>query len=164
MVDNGRHVKRASFTFVQCNLIFSVVFVAAIYFAIVVIFTGRDFLQTVNGWLPFIDIGNSWQWIRFLLLAGIFFIIVWAVYAVSKQRYREYRTFPGAAFAMIGMVVMSYAFSVFIAASTRYPLVYGSLASLILLMFWLFLSCQIIYLGAALNLVLRDIKREETSA
>ena len=146
------------------SLIFSVVFVAAIYFAIVVIFTGRDFLQTVNGWLPFIDIGSSWQWIRFLLLAGIFFVIVWAVYAVSKQRYREYRTFPGAAFATIGMVVMSYAFSVFIAASTRYPLVYGSLASLILLMFWLFLSCQIIYLGAALNLVLRDIKREETSA
>lgn len=26
MVDNGRHVKGASFTFVQCNLIFSVVF------------------------------------------------------------------------------------------------------------------------------------------
>ena len=39
----------------------------------------------------------------------------------------------------------------FIAVSTRYPLVYGSLASIILLMFWLFLCCQIIYTGEALN-------------
>ena len=46
---------------------------------------------------------------------------------------------------------MSGIFSAFIAVSTRYPLVYGSLASIILLMFWLFLCCQIIYTGAALN-------------
>lgn len=139
------------------SLAFSVVFVASIYFAILVIFTGRDFLKLLNGWLPFLDIGNSWQRIRFLLLAGILFVILWAVYAVSQQRTEHYRTFPGAVLATIGMVVMSVIFSAFIAASARYPLVYGSLASLILLMFWLFLSCQIIYLGAALNLALRDV-------
>ena len=49
---------------------------------------------------------------------------------------------------------MTLVFSNFIGVSTRYPLVYGSLASVILLMFWLFLICQIIYLGAALNIVL----------
>ncbi len=145
------------------SLVFSVAFVASIYFAILVIFTGRDFLQIVNGWLPFVDIGSSWQWIRFLLLAGIFYAIIWAVYTVSKRRCDCYRTFPGAAFATFGMVVMSYIFSVFIAASARYPLVYGSLTSLILLMFWLFLSCQIIYLGAALNLALRDVNGSSKS-
>ncbi len=139
------------------SLAFSVVFVAAIYFAILVIFTGRDFLQMLNGWLPFIDIRNSWQWIRVLLLAGILYVILWAVYTVSKRRTDRYRTSPGAVFAMMGIVVMSDVFSAFIAASARYPLVYGSLASMILLMFWLFLSCQIIYLGAALNLVVRDV-------
>ena len=139
------------------SLVFSLLFVAAIYFAILVLFTGRDFIQTLNGWLPFIDISGSWTWIRFLLLAGIFFAIVWAVYTVSRRSADRYRTFPGAAFATFGMVAMSYVFSAFIAASARYSLVYGSLASLILLMFWLYLGCQIIYLGAALNIVLRDL-------
>lgn len=139
------------------SLVFSVVFVATIYFAILVLFTGRDFIQKLNGWLPFIDIGGSWSWIRFLLLAGIMFMIVWAMYTVSRRPSDRYRTFPGAVLATFGMVVMSSAFSAFIAVSTRYSLVYGSLASLILLMFWLYLGCQIIYLGAALNIALRDL-------
>ena len=142
------------------SLVFSVVFAAAIYFAILVLFTGRDFLQMLNGWLPFIDIGGSWQWIRFLLLAGIIFVIVWAMYTVSRRPADRYRTFPGAVFATLGMVGMSGVFSAFIAASTRYSLVYGSLASLILLMFWLYLCCQIIFLGAALNIALRELRSD----
>ena len=139
------------------SLLFSLVFVGAIYFAIVVLFTGRDILERINGLLPFIDIGGSWQWIRYLLLAGIIFVIDWAVYAVSQRRTDRYRSFPGAAFATLGIVIMSSLFSMFIAVSTRYSLVYGSLASMILLMFWLYLCCQIIYLGAALNIAIRDV-------
>ena len=41
------------------------------YFSIIVMFTGRDFIELLNGWLPFIDISSSWQWIRFLLLGGM---------------------------------------------------------------------------------------------
>lgn len=139
------------------SLVFSAVFVAAIYFSILVLFTGRDFIEKLNGWLPFIDIGGSWQWIRFLLLAGTIFVIDWAVYAVSKRRTDRYRSFPGAVLTTVGMVIMSSVFSAFIAVSTRYSLVYGSIASLILLMFWLYLCCQIIYLGAALNIAVRDV-------
>ena len=115
------------------------------------------FLASLYGWLPFIDISSSWQWVRFLLLGGITLVIFCGIYVVSKRRCDRYRILPGAAFATAGMVVMSWIFSGFIAASTRYPLVYGSLASLILLMFWLFLCCQVIYLGAALNIALRNV-------
>ena len=58
---------------------------------------------------------------------------------------------------------MSWLFSGFIAASSRYPLVYGSLASMILLMFWLFLCSQLIYLGAALNQAILQGKNGEES-
>ncbi len=143
------------------SLIFSLAFLASMYFGIIVMFTGRDFIELLNGWLPFIDISSSWQWIRFVMLGGIMLVIFCGVYQVSKRRCDRYPIFPGALFATVGMVVMSWIFSVFIAVSTRYPLVYGSLASLILLMFWLFLSCQVIYLGAALNISLRDVTGEE---
>ena len=54
---------------------------------------------------------------------------------------------------------MSLIFSGFIAVSTRYSLVYGSLASVILLMYWIYLICRVIYIGAALNVSLRDLRR-----
>ena len=56
---------------------------------------------------------------------------------------------------------MSGIFSRFIAVSYRYPLVYGSLASIILLMVWLFLCSQTIYLGAAVNACLDQQKAKE---
>ena len=86
--------------------------------------------------------------------------------AKASRRDLPYLTAPGALAGTLGIVLMSWIFSVFIAASVRYPLVYGSLASLILLMFWLFLCCQVIYLGAAVNLaiwkVTQDGKKEKT--
>ena len=65
---------------------------------------------------------------------------------------------PGAVLATVGVVLMSTLFSRLIASSARYSLVYGSLASLILLMLWLYLICQAIFVGAALNIALRDRK------
>ena len=140
------------------SVLFSLAFVAAIYFGILVLFTGRDFLERVGGCLSLVDVDGSWPWVRFLLLAGLSFVLFWTVYAVSRQESEAYPCVAGAAFSMLGLVGMSLLFSDFIAASARYPLLYGSLTSLILLMLWLYLSCQIICLGAALNLALRDLK------
>ncbi len=145
------------------NVVLSIAFVAALYFAILVLFTGRDFLERINDLLPFVDISASWAWLRYLLLAGIVFVIFWAMFTVSKRHSDHYATFPGAIFSTLGMVLMSFIFSAFISASSRYPLVYGSLASMILLMFWLFLNCQIIYLGAALNLAYHEVYEKAES-
>ena len=51
---------------------------------------------------------------------------------------------------------MSRLFSVFLSASIRYPLVYGSLASVILLMLRMYFCGQIICIGAAFNIALQD--------
>ena len=143
------------------SVLFSLAFVVAIYFAILVLFTGKDFLELINGYLPFVDISSSWRWIRFLLLGGISFVLFWTIYALACPRNEPYPCFFGALFSTIGAVVMSLIFSNFIAISTRYPLLYGSLASIILLMFWLYLNCQVIYLGAAVNLAVRDVCGEK---
>lgn len=142
------------------SILFSLMFLAGIYFSVLVILTGEDILALLNNIVPSIDIISSWNWLRFLLLGGIFFLIIWAVYALSKRKIDRYRTFPGALLATIGIVVMSLVFSIFIGASAKYPLVYGSLASIILLMFWLFICCQIIYSGAAFNIALRNYRRK----
>lgn len=142
------------------SIVFSLIFLASMYFAVLVILTGREILGIINSILPFVDISNSWDWLRFIFLAGILFVIFWGIYGVSKRKIDRYRTFPGALIAMIGIVGMSYVFSVFIGESAKYPLVYGSLASVILLMFWLFMSCEVIYMGAAFNITLRNFREK----
>ena len=127
-------------------------------------FTSRDLIDYVNSHIPFADISGSWLWIKYLMLAGILFLILWGIYRFSRKKRQRYYTWPGAILATLGAEVMSLIFSAFISASTRYSLVYGSLASVILLMLWMYFTCQVIYIGAAFNLAIRDIKNMETEA
>ncbi|MBR6562295.1 MAG: YihY/virulence factor BrkB family protein, partial [Oscillospiraceae bacterium] len=60
--------------------------------------------------------------------------------------------------------VLSVLFSVFVGMSTKYALVYGSLASLIILVLWLYLCCTIVILGCGLNIVLLQRKNDERGA
>ena len=143
------------------SVIFSLLFVAAIYFAVLVMLTGREFIQWLNGVLPFVDISDSWNVLRFLVLAGIDYGIVWGIYAVSKRRVDTYPTGLGAVLATLAMVGVSIAFSLIIGASARYPLVYGSLASVILMMFWLYTACLVIYCGAAVNIALSRVRAQD---
>lgn len=145
------------------SIIFSLAFTIAIYVSMLIMLTGREFIRGLNSLLPFVDISHSWNYLRFIVLAGIVFVLFWIAYAFSKRKTDTYNTFPGAFFATLGMVAVSIGFSVFLSASQRYPLIYGSIASLILLMFWLYVSSLVVYCGAALNIVLRDMKADAAS-
>ena len=146
------------------SMLYSVVFLAATWFAILVMFSSRKILKLIREWLPLAMIDVNWvdvNWheIKYLLLALIMFLLLWGIYRFARKKGIRYYTWPGAIFATFGIVAMSLIFSGFIAVSARYSLVYGSLASVILLMYWIYLICQVIYIGAALNVSLRDLKR-----
>ena len=75
----------------------------------------------------------------------------------------------GAVLASAAMVGASVLFSWFIGLSSRYSLIYGSLASVIILLVWLYLCGNIIILGNVFNCVwyrhkkmkyLKKLKRE----
>lgn len=139
------------------SIVFALVFLAALYFAVLVILSGRDIVELLGRYIPSAGLRWGWSWLRFIFLAGIEFLMIWAVYQVSRSPENRYSTFYGALFASLALTLVSLAFSLFIGASSRYPLVYGSLASVILLMFWLYICCIVIYLGAAVNVCLRDM-------
>ena len=141
------------------SIVFSLLFLAAVYFGILVMLTGSELIDLLNSYLPLIDISDSWNYIRFILLGGIEFAAVWGVYWVSVSRDDPYPTWPGAIATTVMLVAVSMAFSTFIGASAKYPLVYGSLAAVILLMLWLYTCCMVILCGAVYNVSLRDINR-----
>ncbi|MBQ6123579.1 MAG: YihY/virulence factor BrkB family protein [Clostridia bacterium] len=141
----------------------AVALLLAVYLSMVVLLTGRRFLDWVQQSFS-INLAESW-WLsaRFTLLGGVAFLLFWGIFGFTRPRNDKYLVLPGAVLATVGVVLMSTLFSRLIASSARYSLVYGSLASLILLMLWLYLICQAIFVGAALNIALRDRKARRKS-
>ena len=139
----------------------AVALLLAVYLSMVVLLTGRRFLDWVQRSFS-VNVADSW-WLsaRFTLLGGVAFLLFWGIFGFTRPRNDKYLVLPGAVLATVGVVLMSTLFSRLIASSARYSLVYGSLASLILMMLWLYLICQAIFVGAALNIALRDRKARQ---
>ncbi len=149
---------RGVFTFLF-SFVFSLLFMAAIYFAVIVISTGDWLLRLVSQALPSLAGLGIWSWLRFPLMLLVFVFILYGLYRLTAPRGQRGAYFPGAAAAAVILVLVSVLFSWFISMSTRYPLIYGSLASIIIFMLWIYTCGQILIMGNALNVVLRRHKR-----
>ncbi len=148
------------FFFLAVSFLVSLVFLAVVYFAVVVMITGNWFLSFVDEKISFISISSAWRWLRFVLLFALLLLIIYGIYRLTAPRNQANLLLPGALVASALLVGVSILFSMFISLSVRYPLVYGSLASIILLMLWLYICGNIIIMGNAFNVVLRDLEQK----
>ncbi|MCI9156219.1 MAG: YihY/virulence factor BrkB family protein [Lawsonibacter sp.] len=142
----------------------SVLFLLTIYLSVVVIFTGEWFFwlleehlpRRIAELLPLSALSGLWRWMRYLLLFCFVLLLVLIVYRAGTPKGAVRR--PVVALSSLGaalaMVAASAVFSWFIGMSSRYALVYGSLASLIILLVWLYLCGNILLLGAVVGRVL----------
>ncbi len=142
------------------SFVLSIVLLIAVYFAVIVMFTGKDFIDTVNKYIPFFDISSSWRYLRYVLLAGIFFVLICCIFGSCRRKTDMYGIVTGSLITTAALVAASYIFAIFISKSARYSLVYGSLASLILLMLWLYYCCLVFCCGAAINIAIRNTHKE----
>jgi len=133
---------------------FSILFLAVIYFSIVVMLTGNWFLRFLESSLPGLIFSHTWAWLRFFLLFVVLLLIVLGVYRLTAPKSARGQLLPGAMSATASLVVVSILFSWFIGMSSRYPLVYGSLASVIILMLWIYACGIILITGNILNYAL----------
>ena len=148
------------YAFFIFSIVLSLLFIAALYIGIVVMFLGEELINAIRNWIsiPFIHLENSWFYLRFVFVFAIFLLILILAYEACKRKDDHYPTYPGALIATLTFVLVTVLFSRFINASIKYPLVYSSLSAIILTMFWLYCGCLVIYLGALVNVALRNIK------
>ena len=152
-----RHV--SSLRRVAVSVILSLLFLLTIYLSIVVIFTGDWFFQVLEERLPpplaelipLRLLSQLWGWLRYLLLFFCVLLLVLAVYRMGTPPplRREKKVLRLTALLSAGaLVACSVLFSWFIDMSSRYSLVYGSLASLIILLVGLYFCGNILLVGA----------------
>ena len=143
------------------SFIFSVVFLVAIYISGLVILSGEWLMQILRLNFALGDVFASLAWLRFVVLFILLFGIIYGMYMVSapKETKKTHRL-PGAVAASFAIVVTSIIYSRMISASIRHTLLYGSLASIIIMMVWLYTCGIILIMGNVFNISLKDMRRE----
>lgn len=140
--------------------VLSLVLLLVIYGSIVILFTGNWFFLFLEARLPatlvrqlsLTGLGHLWGWIRYLLLFCAMLFLVLVVYwaGIPRGAVHTPALLTAAAAAALALVTCSALFSWFIDFSSRYTLVYGSLAGLIVLLAWLYFCGLTLLLVAAI--------------
>jgi membrane protein len=107
------------------------------------------------------------EWVAALNLpftALALIILALALYLLTPENYLTIgQAFPGAVFFSLGWMTMTKLFQVYVARYDRYNPTYLALASIIVLLTWMYLTCLLLLLGGKLNAILRH-ERERTAA
>jgi membrane protein len=99
------------------------------------------------------------QWVAalnlpFTALALILFALV--LYLYTPQNYLTVRqALPGAIFFAVGWIIVTKVFQIYVTRYDRYNPTYLALASLIVLLTWMYLTCLLVLLGGKLNAIVR---------
>ena len=100
-----------------------------------------------------------------MLLFFLLFAIIYSVYLISAPKHATRMSrLPGALTAAIVLVVASMLFSQLITFSIRYELLYGSLASFVILMVWLYTCALILIMANVINISVskqKDLKKDD---
>ena len=131
------------------SFIFPFALLLTVNLSIVGVVTSQRTLGWLTDHLPFLDqTMQVWSWIRYILLFCIFMLFVLAVLSMAAPRGTpKLPILLSALFSSSAFVVTSLIFSWFIGLSSRYSLVYGSLVSMIVLLIWLYLISQLLFLA-----------------
>ena len=106
------------------------------------------------------------QWVTVLTLpftAIALIILALALYLLTPENYLTVRqALPGAIFFSLGWIAVTKLFQIYVARYDRYNPTYLALASLIVLLTWMYLTCLLLLVGGKLNAILRRERKRVT--
>lgn len=94
---------------------------------------------------------------RIIISPAVLMVFCLLIYKfLPNRRDRLVRQIPGAAFAALGGMAVSWIFSVYLDIFTAFSDMYGSLTTIVLIMLWMYFCMYSILLGGELNVILYD--------
>lgn len=100
------------------------------------------------------------RWVAALNLPCTAFVLILfalVLYLLTSEKYLTARqALPGAVFFSFGWIIVTKMFQLYVEKYNRYNPTYLALASIIMLLFWMYLTCLFLLLGGKLNAILRD--------
>ena len=146
------HRSRAGIWEKLFTLALSLLLPVILYGALLMVLLGDWLLNLVKFLLDVPVLHYGWKLAQILMPLAVSFLALALVYRLTgPNRACGRRILPGALAASAALVAATKIFSAFMSISTRYTVVYGSLASVIILLVWLFLCSNIMILGNVCN-------------
>ena len=142
------------------SLLLSVLLIVTIA-AIVVfeVFIQRTIFQDVIGqYIPFIIIGRY----VFVIIMILITVSILFKFGTKHDKFRSFIS-VGSVFTTILIILDSYFFGIWVVQFSKYNELYGSIGTLLILMFYIWINCSILLLGFELNATINKlkIKKEE---
>ena len=146
------------------NLLFTVWMILVIGLTLVLVVVGRRALHFLSRIVPLSETFISvWGYLRFIILGLVMAISLGILYQLALGQRRPLReVLPGVGSSLAAWLLLSMAFSYYVEHVGQYSVLYGSIATVIVVLLWLYMSGQILVLGAEFSAALID--RETTAA
>lgn len=137
------------------SLVFTVSLILILLLALAVPIFGQKFVYQL---FEFLGVGASfyvfWNYVQWtlppLLIFGVLFFLYWVI-PYTEPKVPLFTVLPGTFFASVSWVVLIYGFSFYIKNFGNFTSTYGSIASVIILMLWLYFTGMILIFGGLLN-------------
>ena len=136
---------------------YMLVFLVMLGLTLVLIVLGNNIFNTLLRFLPqlaaFHGLFKYGKYICMLVILILFFLLMYV--NIPNRKSKVVYELVGAVFSAVAWLVFSWAFSFYIMNFAHYSVMYGSLATVVILILWLYGTMNIVFIGAELNVVLR---------
>ena len=143
------------------NLLFTIWMIVVIGLTLLLVVMGRRALHFLSHLLPLSETFISvWGYLRFVILALIMAISLGLLYQLALGQRRPLReVLPGVGSSLAAWMLLSMAFSYYVENVAQYARLYGSIATIVVVLLWLYMSGQVLILGAELSAALAQQKK-----
>lgn len=95
-----------------------------------------------------------WYFMRWPIFAALYFLMISVVYYYLPTKKLPYRRIiPGSIFASIGFLIVSFGYNIYAKVSISNNVLYGSLSSVVMLIFWFWCIAWVLLLGLTFSRV-----------
>nr|WP_302664349.1 YihY/virulence factor BrkB family protein [uncultured Agathobaculum sp.] len=143
-------------------------FLLTVVCSFVLVVAGRMLLHQLARMVPLpVHLIESVRGTGFWMMIALVFVFLMLFNKIVPNLHLGFReVWPGALFSLVAWVLVSWCFSFYVDNMAQYSVLYGSLATAIVLMLWLYLVSMILLMGPQLNhtlVVMRLYRIEQTA-
>ena len=142
-------------------LLFTVWLILTIGLTLLLVTVGRRALEFLSGLIElpagFIDL---WSYLRFIVLGVVMFLMLTVLYMLARGQRRPLKEVaPGGGISLAAWMVLSLAFSYYVENFANYSVLYGSIATVVVVLLWLYMSGTVLIMGAEYSAVILRRRR-----
>lgn len=144
------------------SMFYTLVFILAIIASLVLLVFGNSLQKSLTGKWPWLgrmiaQIIGARTIVAFFMLMSVFLVL----YKVLPNRKTTFKSqMPGAFLTAVAWMVFSYAFSLYYTFFPNTLNIYGSFATVILIMLWMYICMNIVLYGAEINIYFESSFRD----